>query len=527
VQLCLRNEDTQKKAENLLKEFGLEQSSDVLDTWFSSALWPFSTLGWPDPENARVREGQTPLQGALERYYPGSCLVTGRDIITLWVARMVMMGLYCVGDMPFTDSFIHANILDGKGERMSKSKGNGIDPVDIIDQYGADALRYVLCEMQTGTQDIRLPVQAVSPFTGKLVDLAHAKHGRSIFTYICPETNNEFDVLGTLEDIPRAKLVSDRFEIGRAFCTKLWNASRFAFMNLGDYAYAPVPADRLREEDRWILSRLAATVRTVTGSLQVYNPSAAIGAARDFFWSDLCDWYIELVRPRFKDSREAPVAKTVLGFALDQTLRILHPAVPFITEELWDRLNAQAPVRGLESPLPESELLIKASWPSGLERFEDPAVEAEFACLQEVVRAIRDIRAKYQIAPKTQLKAVLRSRGASLKSLARLQRHILSQAGLSDALIGDAPVPPKLSATAVAGETEVFVEGVLDPEKERKRLDKQLAQVRSNIQLSERKLSDPRFTEKAPAAVVETERKRLTDSKSQLAALEEQLKQLA
>ncbi|MFA5140582.1 MAG: valine--tRNA ligase [Elusimicrobiota bacterium] len=527
VQLCLRNEGAEKSAESLLNEFGLERSPDVLDTWFSSALWPFSTLGWPDPAGAKVREGQTPLHDALDRYYPGSCLVTGRDIITLWVARMVMMGLYCLGDMPFHDSFIHANILDGKGERMSKSKGNGIDPVDIIEQYGTDALRYVLCEMQTGTQDIRLPVQAVSPFTGKLVDLAHAKHGRSIFTYLCPETGNEFDVLGTLQDVPRAKLISDRFEVGRAFCTKLWNASRFAFMNLGDYAYAPVSPDALREEDRWILSRLAATVRTVTESLKGYNPSAAIGAAREFFWSDLCDWYIELVRPRFKDSREAPAAKTVLSFALDQTLRMLHPAVPFITEELWEKLNAQAPVRGLEVPLPKSELLIKASWPQKLERFEDRSIEAEFGRLQEVVRVIRDVRAKYQVSPKTQLKAVLRSRGESLAALTKLQRHILSQAGLSAVLIGDAPVPPRLSATAVAGETEVFVEGVLDPEKERKRLDKQLAQVRSNIQLSERKLSDPRFTEKAPTAIVETERRRLTDSKSQLAALEEQLKQLA
>ena len=173
----------------MLTALGLEQDPDVLDTWFSSGLWPMSTLGWPDPATAVVDPGQAPWgprMGAdcLSYYYPGSCLVTGRDIITLWVARMVLMGLYNMGDVPFTDVFIHANILDGKGERMSKSKGNGVDPVDIIERYGTDAMRYVLCDMQTGMQDIRLPVQAISPYTGDLVDLATARHGRSIFTYL-------------------------------------------------------------------------------------------------------------------------------------------------------------------------------------------------------------------------------------------------------------------------------------------------------------------------------------------------------
>ena len=224
----------------------MEQDPDVLDTWFSSALWPFSTLGWPDPETAEVDKGQRTwgsmegIQDCLSYYYPGSCLITGRDIITLWVARMQVMGLYLLGDVPFTDCFIHANIQDGKGERMSKSKGNGIDPEDIIEKYGADAMRYVLCDMQTGTQDIRLPVQAISPYTGDLVDLAPAKHGRTIFTYIGPSTGKEFDVLGTMPDIPMAKIISERFDIGRAFCTKLWNAARFALINLGEHSFVPL-----------------------------------------------------------------------------------------------------------------------------------------------------------------------------------------------------------------------------------------------------------------------------------------------
>lgn len=275
-----------------LEALGFARDPDVLDTWFSSGVWPHSTLGWPDPATAAVEAGQLPLgpegdgPAPLDYYYPGSCLVTGRDIITLWVARMVLLGLYNLGDVPFTDVFIHANILDGKGERMSKSKGNGIDPVDIIERYGADAMRFVLCEMQTGTQDIRLPVQAISPYTGQVIDLASAKHGRSIFTYLDPATGQEFDVLGTMPDVPPAKLISDRFLVGRNFCNKLWNAMRFALINLdgaeSGAAFVPLDPARLAPEDRWILSRLARSTAAVDRALAAYNPSAAIDAARDF-----------------------------------------------------------------------------------------------------------------------------------------------------------------------------------------------------------------------------------------------------
>ncbi|MGE4632569.1 MAG: class I tRNA ligase family protein, partial [Planctomycetota bacterium] len=252
VLISLREPDLQASTRALIEEAGLQQDPDVLDTWFSSALWPHSTLGWPDPATAQIDDGQRPLLApdgsvdCLEYYYPGSCLVTGRDIITLWVARMVIMGLYNLGDLPFTDVFLHANILDGKGERMSKSKGNGIDPIDIIDRYGTDAMRFVLCEMQTGTQDIRLPVQAISPFTGDVIDLATAKHGHNIFTYLCPGSGKEFDVLGTMEDVPAAKLISDRFDVGRNFCNKLWNAVRFALMNLEGYKFDPDCSARLQ-----------------------------------------------------------------------------------------------------------------------------------------------------------------------------------------------------------------------------------------------------------------------------------------
>ena len=214
---------------------------------------------------------------------------------------MALMGLYNIGDQPFTDVFIHATILDGKGERMSKSKGNGIDPVDIIERYGSDAMRYVVCELQTGMQDIRLPVQAISPFTGDMVDLAEAEHGGSIFTYICPGSGKEFDVLGTLDDVPAAKLVSDRFEVGRNFCNKLLNAARFALMNLEGVAFEPREIDELAVEDRWILSRLALAIEAVDEQLESYNPAAAISLAREFFWSELCDWYLEFIKPRIRE----------------------------------------------------------------------------------------------------------------------------------------------------------------------------------------------------------------------------------
>ena len=309
VMACLRDLEADAALAQICADQGLTQDPDVLDTWFSSGLWPQSTLGWPDPETAQIDAGQPAMRGrngfpdTLSYYYPGSCLVTGRDIITLWVARMVIMGLYNMGDVPFTDVFIHANILDGKGERMSKSKGNGIDPVDIIERYGADAMRYVLCDMQTGMQDIRLPVQAISPYTGDLIDLAAAQHGRSIFTYLCPATGKEFDVLGTMPDVPAAKLVSERFEAGRNFCNKLLNAVRFALMNLTDAGFQPLRADDFAIEDRWILSRLSHAVESVHGHLASYNPAAALWAARDFFWNELCDWYLEFIKAALAQRR--------------------------------------------------------------------------------------------------------------------------------------------------------------------------------------------------------------------------------
>jgi valyl-tRNA synthetase len=530
--VCLRDEAAEAKHAPALEAAGLSQDPDVLDTWFSSALWPFSTLGWPDPATAQVDPGQRPLgpapgvEDALSYYYPGSCLVTGRDIVTLWVARMVVMGLYLLGDVPFTDSFIHANIQDGKGERMSKSKGNGIDPEDIIEKYGADAMRYVLCDMQTGTQDIRLPVQAVSPYTGELVDLAAAKHGRSIFTYIDPETGKEFDVLGTMADIPPAKIISERFEVGRGFCTKLWNATRFMFSNLGKHAFASLPWQALAPEDRWILSRLSRVIRDVDDALAAYNPSAAVGAARDFFWGELCDWYLEFIKPRMKDEAAAPVARSVLALAFDQTLRLFHPFVPFITEVLWEGLNAQCPVRGLTSPIRGSQLLINAAWPVPRPLWEDEAVEADFSLIEDVIRGIREIRALHGIPPSRKVAATVKAEGAPAEVLARMKHLILHIAALESLDVAAGAVRPATAAAHLVGEMEIYVPGLIDPAKERARLAAKRDKLLAEAQKAEAKLGNEGFVGRAPAEVVERERARLREIRGQIETLDENLKAL-
>jgi valyl-tRNA synthetase len=533
ILVCLRDIDTDAELETALQDLGLVHDPDVLDTWFSSGVWPHSTLGWPDPETAQIDAGQQPLgrqngqPDCLDYYYPGSCLVTGRDIITLWVARMVLMGLYNLGDVPFTDVFVHANILDGKGERMSKSKGNGIDPVDIIEQYGADAMRYVLCDMQTGMQDIRLPVQAVSPFTGNLIDLATASHGNSIFTYLCPESGQEFDVLGTMPEVPSAKLVSDRFEIGRNFCNKLLNAVRFAMLNLQGAAFHPRQLQELADEDRWILSRLSHAMTSVQMGLESYNPSAALAAARDFFWSELCDWYLEWIKPRLRDPEQAPLVQQVLAVAIDQVLRLLHPFVPFLTERLWQALIEQAPVRGIDRELPTSERLIRAAWPQANAAWRDEKIEQHIAFLQDIIRGIRDVRSRYTIPPQARVTARIPAVGETAAALRTGTELLKTMAGLEALEIGADLQRSPDAATAVVGTLEIYIPGVIDPERERNRLAKHQQELQKRIEGSRRKLGNEKFLSNANPDVVQKERDRLAESEAQMVNVEAALAALS
>ncbi len=538
LQVCLADDAADERFADQLLAMGLEQDPDVLDTWFSSALWPFSTLGWPNPERAPIDPGDRPLGAGdgpctpLAYYYPGSCLVTSRDIITLWVARMVMMGLYTLGDVPFTDVFIHAKILDGKGETMSKSKGNGIDPADIISRYGADAMRFVLCDMQTGTQDIRLPVQAICPaydpqtHTNETVELAEAAHGRTIFTYLCPECGQEFDVLGTMDDLPAATIISDRFEVGRNFCTKLWNAARFTLLNLGEqHHWKPISPDRLADEDRWILSRLALAIEVVSSELAAYNPSAAISHAREFFWNDLCDWYLEMVKARLRAEGNAgdSVAARVLALALDQVLRLLHPFVPFITERLWERLNERAPIRGFEQPLPASNLLVTARWPAVHPDLRNPKLEEDMALLQAVVRAVRDVRNAYTVSPKTMLEVRIQAPDQTAQRIRKLQSHLTHLAGVERLTIGAELTRPPAAATRVVGNAELFVLGAVDPEAERARLGKQRDELTKQIAATEARLGNEQFVAKAPQQVVEGARTKLAELSAELERVEQSL----
>ena len=531
-QVCLRGEELEGDLPEKLEKLGFAQDPDVLDTWFSSALWPHSTLGWPDPQSARVEAGQsaTAANGdnpdTLSYYYPGSCLVTGRDIITLWVARMVIAGLYNLGDVPFTDVFIHATILDGKGERMSKSKGNGIDPNDIIEQYGADALRYVICDMQTGTQDIRLPVQAISPYTGNKVDLATAKHGRTIFTYIDPESGKEFDVLGTMKDIPAARVISDRFEIGKFFCNKLWNAARFAMMRLEGEDFRPLGEGDLALEDRWILSRLTRTVAEVQRQLENYNPSAAINAARDFFWSEFCDWYLELIKPRMKDAQSGPVARQVLAGVMDYVLRLFHPFIPYITDAIWELLNERAPRRGIDSELPGAALAALATWPAARPEWESAELESAFALMREVVRSIREVRNNYTVPPGNKVDVSVKAAGADKELLTETAFHIREMAGLSAFSVSENAQRPKHAASQVIGDMEVYVDGVMDVEKERQRIHQQIENLAKRIAGMAAKLANPSFVEKAPADIVDRTREQLEDLEGQQTLLEENLRNL-
>ncbi|MBN2352957.1 MAG: valine--tRNA ligase [Spirochaetales bacterium] len=551
VEACLLEDDAELT--DALAEAGFEQDPDVLDTWFSSALWPFSTLGWPDPETAPVDAGQATLgsvdgkPNCLDYYYPGSCLVTARDIITLWVARMVLAGLYCLGDVPFRDVFIHATILDGKGVRMSKSKGNGIDPVDIVDAYGTDAMRYVLADMQTGTQDIRLPVTAVCPSCGFHNDLGSTAHGSTIFSYVCGKNldgskkqgscGKEFDVLGTLPDLPQAKLLSERFETGRAFCTKLWNSARFAFMNLRKDAAVPSPED-LAIEDRWILSVLSRTIREADAGLADYNPNRALGALRDFFWGSLCDWYLEAIKPRLGGktgdmasggTASAETASRVLAYCLDRIFRLFHPFVPFITEYLWQRLRGYAPERGLAelAQAPDSELLIRAAWPEPENGLENPEIEALFAEAQAVIRLVREVRAGRGLPPKQSLTVTLKPPAAVVERFRQTTGLVIALAGIEKLVIDTAASRPSGSVTTLAGDTVIFVHDLIDDEKEKTRLLAELKKIESNIASAEKKLANEDFSSRAPKEIVDGRKKRLADLVSQRRALQVNLRALS
>jgi valyl-tRNA synthetase len=463
-----------------------ERDEDVLDTWFSSALWPFSTMGWPD-ETAE-----------LKTFYPGDVLCTAREIITLWVSRMVMMGQYCVGDIPFSDVYIHAMIQDGEGRKMSKSLGNGIDPLVAINSHGADAMRFTLASMTTDTQDIRMPVEKM-----KLPD-------------------------GRVEN------TSPKFDIGRNFCNKLWNASRFALMNLEGIEPDKFDKDKMRIIDRWILSRLAYTVENVTESLDNYKFHEPLHLISRFFWNEFCDWYLEWIKPQMEDEEQKATAQNVLSFVLDQILRLLHPFAPFITEGIFQRLNSVAPVRRLGdlAVAKESEALAIAEWPQTLDftKGEDYDVGVDIVLIQSVVRHVRNIRSQYNIPPGHKLNALVNVSAKDSQPIVDLfkkHKNLVCQLEYLDEFgVGPDVKRPKTAAAGIAEDVQVYVYPVIDPEVERKRLEKQRQEVEKARKAVEAKLENKNFVRKAKPEVVAQSREKLGQLVEQLETIERHICEL-
>jgi valyl-tRNA synthetase len=463
-----------KEIEKQLEAQGFERDSDVLDTWFSSALWPFSTLGWPE-ETPEVKE-----------FYPGDVLCTAREIITLWVSRMVMMGQYCVGDIPFKDVFIHAMIQDGQGRKMSKSLGNGIDPFVAIDSHGADGMRFTLATMTTDTQDVRMPVEPLELPDGRVVN------------------------------------TSPKFDIGRNFCNKLWNASRFAMMNLEGIEPEEFDIKKLSLSDKWILSKLTQTISEVTESLDEFKYSEPLNLIYRFFWNDFCDWYLEWAKPRIREEASKDAAQNVLAFVLDQVLRLLHPFVPFITEGMFQKLNEIAPVRKLKgiTEAPYSDALVVAAWPKQIDSLIDKTSEKQIDTVQSVIRTIRDLRSQYNRKPGEKMNASAVATEKIAQILNENKDLICQLANLEDFAAGRDLEKPQNAATAIVEQAQIYLHDAVDIEAEKKRLDKQKADIEKAKAGIEGKLSNENYVNKAKPEVVQQSRDKLAELNGQLASVE-------
>ncbi len=420
----------------------LTRDPDVLDTWFSSALWPFSTLGWPD---------ETP---DLRSFYPTDVLVTARDIIYFWVARMMMAGLEFLGREPFHTVYVTGTVLDASGRRMSKSLGNGIDPVEMGDRYGMDAVRFCLVMLSTEGQDLRLS--------------------------------------------------ESRFEMGRNFANKLWNAARFVLMNTADFDGAGSPATIL--EDRWILSRGAATVAEVSAALGRYDFNGALRAVYEFTWNDFCDWYLETAKTRLAPAGAAEDRRTAQGIlvrVLDTVVRLLHPFVPFVTEEIWQKLRGK-----LRDP---REALIIEDWPVADAAAADPEADRVMGLVQALVRGVRHIRNEVQVPEKARVDLVVKTPDADAAALLLAEAPRFRDLGRFGTLAAspDAVRPP-CSATVVVEGLVVWVplEGLIDIEAEKARLHRRREEAERLLGIVERKLDNPDFAARAPEEIVERERER-------------------
>ncbi len=444
----------------------LEQDPDVLDTWFSSWLWPFSTMGWPD----ETRD--------LAAFYPTNTLSTAPEILFFWVARMIMAGYEFMGREPFTDVLLHATVRDHHNRKMSKSLGNGIDPLEVVERFGADALRYTVVAGAAVGTDIQL--------------------------------NNE-----NLEEA---------FAPGRNFANKLWNAGRFALMNLGDEPVrAPeAVADGLELADRWILSRLSRTTRKVDAALESYRVHEAAETIHGFFWGEVADWYLELIKGRMQGdageaSREA--AKATLVATLDGVFRLLHPIMPFITEALWRRLPWPAGEERAES-------LMIAPWPEPRAEWEDARVEREMTALQELITTVRSIRSEYDVPARAEVTVELTDVPTALAEALEVELRSVRRLAAVAAVRHERDGDRGAGAHAVlqsGGELFIPLEELIDVARERARLQEELERIQRLLESTEKRLANEQFVEKAPAEVVDREREKADSFRDQQERLSRKL----
>jgi valyl-tRNA synthetase len=436
----------------------IRQETDVLDTWFSSALWPFSTMGWP--------EETLPLK----KFYPTSCLVTGFDILFFWVARMMMMGLKFMDEVPFREVYIHALVRDALGQKMSKSKGNVIDPLSIIDEYGADAFRFTLAAFAAMGRDIKLSTERIAGY--------------------------------------------------RAFANKLWNAARFALMNLSDFSPEEVNkqlrSPDLSLADNWILVRLAEAAKQTNDALADYRFNEAASVLYAFTWHEFCDWYIELVKDDLygKDPAARARAQAVLYTVLEQLLRLLHPIMPFITEEIWQSLPGERP----------EPSIMHADYPTGEGLPGDPEKARRMEIIMEIIRGIRNIRGEMDVPPGKQIAAVLDCRTEESAAIAAEgERYLRALARVNELTCGIGVARPEKAATQVAGDVEILLPlaGMINLEEEEKRLQKEMAKIEKDVAMFEKKLSNEDFVAKAPADVLVKDRGKLAEAREKLAILQE------
>lgn len=434
----------EEEARAKLGKDDLRQDEDVLDTWFSSALWPFSTMGWPNEDSED-----------LKRYYPTSVLVTGYDIIPFWVSRMIFQGLEFTGQMPFKDTLIHGLVRDSEGRKMSKSLGNGIDPLEVIEKYGADAMRYMISTGSTPGQDLR-------------------------FRW-------------------------ERVEQARNFANKIWNASRFALMNLEGFTAADIDiSGELGTADRWILHRLNETSRDITRLIDAYEFGETGRLLYNFIWDDLCDWYIEFAKLSLYGEDQAAKKKTqsVLAYVLDRTMRLIHPFMPFISEEIWQHLPH------------EGETVMLASWPVYDPAFENPESVAEMNLLMDVIRAVRNIRAEVNVPMSKKVELLLKPVNEQIAGIIdRNADYIRRFCNTSEYQSSLGLTTPEKAMTAVVTGVELFLPlaGLIDIAQEIARLEKEIQHLNSEVERVEKKLNNPGFVSKAPEKVIEEERAKLAD----------------